>query len=62
MLLLADTQTVYVTQYGVGLGGAMAIVLSWQRNKSIVLAAIAGILSWIYVIYFAVTRHPDEMK
>ena len=61
-MLLAAAQTVYVTQYGVGLGGAMAIVLSWQRNRSIILAVIAGMLSWIYVIYFALTRRASEME
>jgi hypothetical protein len=49
-----------VTQSGIGLGSAVAVVLSWQRNKSILLAIIHGILSWIYVIYFAVTRRENE--
>ncbi|MHC4573484.1 MAG: hypothetical protein ACYS76_05050 [Planctomycetota bacterium] len=49
-----------VTQSGIGLGSAIAVVLSWQRNKSILLAIIHGILSWIYVIYFALTRRENE--
>lgn len=53
------TQTV-VTQSGIGLGSAIAIVLSWHRNKSILLAILSGILSWFYVIYFAFTRRDDE--
>ncbi len=62
-MLLADTQTVYnVTQSGIGLGAAIAVVCSWQRNRSIVLAIIAGVLSWFYVIYFAITRRPDETR
>jgi hypothetical protein len=54
------TQT--VTQTGIGLGSALAIVCSWQRNRSILWAILAGILSWLYVIYFAITRREDEAK
>ncbi len=54
------TQT--VTQSGIGLGSAIAVVCSWQRNRSILLAIIAGIFSWLYVIYFALTRRPEEVK
>ena len=53
--------TVYVSN-GIGIGSALAIVCSWQRNRSILLAILAGIFSWFYVIYFAVTRHADEVK
>lgn len=47
---------------GIGLGAVIAVVCSWQRNKSILWAILAGFLSWIYVIYFACTRKPDERK
>jgi len=53
--------TVYVSN-GIGIGSALAIVCSWQRNRSILLAILAGIFSWFYVIYFAVTRRADEVK
>lgn len=60
-MLLAHTEAVYTaTQSGIGLGAAIAVVCSWQRNKSIVFAILAGFFSWLYVIYFAVTRRPDE--
>ncbi len=58
----AANSTTIVTQTGIGLGSAIAIVCSWQRNRSILWAILAGILSWLYVIYFAVTCAPDEMK
>jgi hypothetical protein len=45
---------------GIGLGSAIAVVCSWQRNRSILWAILAGIFSWFYVIYFAITRKPDE--
>jgi hypothetical protein len=31
-----------------------------QWNRSILWAILAGILSWVYVIYFAMTRQADE--
>ncbi len=43
-------------------GAALAVVLSWERNKSIFWAVIAGVLSWVYVIYFALTPRPEERK
>ncbi|HLX93089.1 MAG TPA: hypothetical protein VKR32_15500 [Puia sp.] len=35
----------------IGLGTIIAVVVSWTRNKSILLAIIHGILGWLYVIY-----------
>ncbi|MDF1824620.1 MAG: hypothetical protein P1U68_08255 [Verrucomicrobiales bacterium] len=51
-----------ITQTGIGLGSALAVVCSWERNRSILWAILAGILSWFYVIYFALTREADEKK
>lgn len=51
-----------VAQTGIGLGSAIAVVCSWQRNRSIFWAIIAGVLSWLYVVYFAITRQPSERK
>ncbi len=45
---------------GIGFGSVLAIVVSWERNKSVLLALIHGIFSWFYVIYFVLTRKPDE--
>ncbi|MBX3439478.1 MAG: hypothetical protein KF861_18460 [Planctomycetaceae bacterium] len=63
-MILAEIQqaTYTVTQSGIGLGSAIAVVCSWQRNRSILWAIIAGLLTWFYVIYFAVTRRPDEIR
>jgi hypothetical protein len=38
-------------------GSALAMILSWSRNGSILYCIGHGIASWIYVIYFAFTRH-----
>ncbi|HET9864088.1 MAG TPA: hypothetical protein VFP37_11635 [Steroidobacteraceae bacterium] len=62
MLDQVAPQAQTVTQTGIGIGSAIAIVCSWQRNRSILWAILAGILSWFYVIYFAATRNPDERK
>jgi hypothetical protein len=43
-------------QAGIGLGTAIAVAISWSANQSIVWAIVHGFLSWIYVIYYAVTR------
>ena len=62
MLAQAVIQTHAIAETGIGLGSAIAIVCSWQRNRSILWAILAGILSWLYVIYFAATRRPEERK
>ena len=54
------TQTTTVA--GVGLGSVIAVVCSWQRSHSILWAILHGILSWFYVIYFAITRRGDEVR
>lgn len=57
---IAHQTTQTVTQTGIGLGSAIAVVCSWQRNRSILWAILAGICSWLYVIYFALTRRANE--
>jgi hypothetical protein len=39
---------------GIGFGSALAITISWSVNKSILWAILHGLLSWIYVIYYAI--------
>jgi hypothetical protein len=42
-------------KYGVGFGSALAIAISYTNNHSILWAIIDGILSWLYVIYIALS-------
>jgi hypothetical protein len=42
--------------YGVGFGSALAMAISYNNNHSILWAIIDGLLSWFYVIYFALFR------
>jgi hypothetical protein len=41
---------------GIGLGSAIAVAISWTQNQSILWAIFHGFISWIYVIYYALTR------
>lgn len=41
---------------GIGLGSTIAVVASWSRNQSVLLAIVHGLLGWIYVVYFVFTR------
>ncbi len=49
-----------VVKNGVGLGSAIAVAISWSRNKSILMAIVHGVLGWFYVIYYAIVRGEDE--
>jgi len=51
-----------VIRGGITLGSVLAVVLSWERNKSVLLAFIHGIFSFLYVFYFLLTRKPEERK
>lgn len=42
------------TRAGISFGSALAIAISWSANKSILWAILHGVLSWLYVIYYAV--------
>ena len=41
---------------GITFGSALAITISYSANKSILWAIVHGILSWFYVIYYAIVR------
>jgi hypothetical protein len=43
-------------KYGASFGSALAMAISYANNHSIVWAIVDGILSWLYVIYFALFR------
>jgi len=46
-----------VTRAGISFGSALAIAISWSVNKSLFWAIIHGLLSWLYVVYYAVRYH-----
>ena len=59
-MILAQVTQATAAQTGIGLGSVIAVVLSWHRNKSIFFMILHGILSWFYVIYFAMSRRENE--
>ena len=46
-----------VARAGIGFGTALAIAISWSANKSLLWAIVHGLLSWIYVVYYALVYH-----
>jgi hypothetical protein len=38
-------------RYGITMGAALAITISWSVNKSVLWAILHGCLSWAYVLY-----------
>ena len=46
-----------VVKAGVSFGSALAIAISWTANKSLLWAIVHGLLSWLYVIYYALVYH-----
>ncbi len=49
-------RSVQAAKAGVSFGSALAIAISWSVHHSIIWAIIHGLLSWLYVAYYAVTR------
>jgi len=41
---------------GITFGTALAMVISWSVNKSVLWAIFHGFLSWIYVIYYVIVH------
>lgn len=50
------TRSVQVAKAGASFGSALAITISWSVHKSILWAIIHGFFSWLYVVYYALTR------
>ena len=48
------TQHVTIIKDGVTFGAALAMTISFTKNRSILWAIIAGVLGWIYVVYSAI--------
>ena len=46
-----------VVKAGASFGSALAMVISWTANKSLLWAIVHGLLSWLYVIYYALRYH-----
>lgn len=53
---------VQAVKVGITFGNALAIAISWSRNRSLLWAIVHGVLSWFYVIYFALFQHGREAR
>jgi hypothetical protein len=49
-------QSVRVAKAGASFGSALAIAISWSEHHSILWAIVQGFLSWVYVVYYAMTH------
>jgi hypothetical protein len=45
--------TTSVVSDGISFGSALAIVISWSVNHSLLWAMLHGVFSWFYVLYYA---------
>ena len=46
-----------VVKTGITFGSALAMVISWTANQSLLWAVVHGLLSWLYVLYYALRYH-----
>ena len=46
-----------VVKTGITFGSALAMVISWTANTSLLLVIVHGLLSWLYVVYYALRFH-----
>ena len=46
-----------VVKAGVSFGSALAMVISWTANKSLLWVIVHGLLSWLYVVYYELRYH-----
>jgi hypothetical protein len=51
---MANTGKYFIKIDGITMGSALAMILSWSINHSILWAIFHGIFSWFYVIYWAI--------
>jgi len=42
------------TKDGIAFGTALAMVISWSVNQSILWAMLHGAFGWVYVLYYAI--------
>ena len=45
-----------VVKSGLKIGAALAMIISFNVNNSIIWALIHGFLGWLYIFYYATTR------
>ncbi len=58
--MIIATTTEFIIHQGITFGSAIAIVLAWYRYRSIFAMILGGAFSWLFVVYFILTRSEDE--
>ena len=53
---MSDEKKSTAGSVGLSMGSALAMILSWSINKSILWCVLHGVCSWFYVIYFAICK------
>ncbi|MFH5834689.1 hypothetical protein ACHAL6_01270 [Proteiniclasticum sp. C24MP] len=43
-----------VIKSGITMGSALAMIISWSLNQSVLWAIIHGLFSWLYVLYYLI--------
>ena len=56
LLAILAVITAYMTFAAIGFGSVLAMIISWNRNGSVMWAVIHGWFSWFYVIYYCLQR------
>jgi hypothetical protein len=41
---------------GLGFGAVLAMIMSWTLHQSVIWVLIHGLLGWIYVVYYLLTK------
>lgn len=54
--MTSSSTSMSVTKAGVSFGSALAMAISFHLHQSVLWAIIHGLLGWIYVVYYVVTR------
>ena len=44
------------------IGSILAMIISWSRNKSILIAIIHCFFGWLYVIYYYLGKDEEELN
>ena len=60
MEVLKDFDYIFYFNIIKKVGAVLAMIISWSRNKSILMALVHGFFNWLYVIYYYINKDRDE--
>jgi hypothetical protein len=50
----------YLVYTPIKIGTVLSMIISWNQNKSILMALVHGVLGWLYIIYYYIGK--DEKQ